>query len=297
MRTSIPGKVFLIGEYGVLAGLPAWVATVSPRFTFHSGVDAAPGFHPESPAGRLLREESSEPKICGTFIDPWKGLGGFGRSTAEFAFSAYARGMRDPLAVWELYQRVCAGGSESFPPSGADLVAQWRGGVIEWNPEMKSAQDITAACLKLPILLFSATHLENRKTVTHSHLESLSVANSREKFTTDLRTLLAPIIDRAKAGLSENNPFEIGHAFSDYAFALASLGLEAAFVKKEREALSRIPGVLGVKGCGALQTDALLVMVDSLSNGRRIDAIIEYAEREFGLKLLARGLSAEPGIS
>lgn len=296
MRASLPGKVFLIGEYGVLAGLPAWVAAVSPRFTFLLGGQVPLDFHPDSPAGRLLNDSGSS-ELLGAFIDPWKGLGGFGRSTAEFAFIAHAQGLRDPVKVWELYREIHTAHSESMPPSGADLIAQWYGGVIQWNPESRSVTDITSACQKLPILIFSATHLENRKTLTHSHLESLSVANSREKLFTEFRTILGPIIERANAGLREGNPFEIGHAFTSYALALASLGLEAPFVKMEREAFARIPGVLGVKGCGALQTDALIVMVDSLENGRRVDAIIDYAEREFGLKLLARGLSAEPGIS
>ncbi len=285
MRVSIPGKIFLMGEYGVLVGLPAWVVAVGPRFTLESDVPEYLEVHSESPAGRYL--EKSSP-IRGRFTDPWKGLGGFGRSTAEFALAAYSRGIRDPLNAWEEYKRVNAGTSSGIPPSGADLIAQWSGGAIEWNPEKKSITDLSAKSSELPLLVFSATHLENRKTLTHSHLMTLGL--------TGLREGLTPSVTRAFQGLHEKNHFEVGKAITDFAVALSSLGLEAPFVKKEREALLRIPGVIGVKGCGALQTDATLIMVDSLENGRRIDAVVEYAEREFGLKLLSRGLKLEPGI-
>jgi len=288
---SIAGKVFLLGEYAVLAGLPAWIAAVSPRFSFNPAPGVKPGFHPESPAGRLLAGS----EMSGEFIDPWKGLGGFGRSTAEFAFAAYHLGLRDPIQVWEKYREL-HGSNSGIAPSGADLIAQWSGGVTQWNSSTREIVDRTAEFIGLPILLFSATHLSNRKTITHSHLAGLGIAKSEEGFFQTLRETFSTILLRASVALKEENPFELGKCFTAYAEGLASLGLEAPFVKKEREALARIPGVLGVKGCGALQTDAMLVMVDSLENGRRVDAIIEYAEREFGLKLLSRGLSAERGI-
>ncbi len=299
MSLTIPGKVFLIGEYAVLAGLPAWITAVAPRFSYAPENGKGIPLSPESPAGKLIG--SLAPNIPagkweGNFIDPWRGLGGFGRSTAEFACVAYAAGMRDPIDVWNKYRDLTAGDAASFPPSGADLVAQWSGGTIEWDPEAKRITDLTAAVSRLPLLVFSATHLENRKTLTHVHLETLSVARDRESFVAELRKVLSPSLQRAGAGLREGNAFEIGKAFSDFASALSSLGLEAGIVKPEREALTRIPGVLGAKGCGALGTDAMLVMVDSLENHRRVDAIIEYAEREFGLKLLARGLVPERGI-
>lgn len=288
--SSVAGKVFLLGEYAVLAGLPAWIAAVSPRFTFNPAPEKKLGFHPESPAGRLLAEKGSDlsSEISGEFIDPWKGFGGFGRSTAEFALAAYHLGLRDPIKVWEKYRELHRS-STGIAPSGADLLAQWSGGVIEWDSSTRRIVDRTAEFVGLPILLFSATHLQNRKTVTHTHLEGF-------KLSEELKTTLSPILVRASQALAEGNIFELGKSFTAYAEALASLGLEAPFVEKEREAFTRIPGVLGVKGCGALQTDAMLVMVDSLENGRRVDAIIEYAEREFGLKLLLRGLSAERGI-
>jgi hypothetical protein len=53
--------------------------------------------------------------------------------------------------------------------------------------------------------------------------------------------------------------------------------------------------VHGAKGCGSLQTDAMLVVVDSLDS-RETDAVIEFAANECSLRLLSRGLPREPGV-
>jgi len=173
-------------------------------------------------------------------------------------------------------------------PSGADLVAQWVGGTVEWNPKTRSITRLDSALTGFPLLVFSATHLPNRKTVTHFHLETLGGA------TTSFGSL-SPAFERAKAGASEKNWAEVGHAFSAFADALAHLNLESPVVRNERLALSRLPGVLGVKGCGSLQTDAMLVVVESLS-GPKTEGVIEFAQETCGLKLLSRGLPFEPGI-
>lgn len=139
----------------------------------------------------------------------------------------------------------------------------------------------------MPALLFSATHLPNRKTATHAHLESLADGTSF--------SALTPSLERAKKGAQEKNWSEIGHAFSAYADSLAHLGLESPVVRNERLAISRLPGVLGVKGCGSLQTDALVVIVESLGSSNTAQ-VIQCAEEECGLRLISKGLRAEPGI-
>lgn len=282
---SVPGKVFLLGEYAVLGGAPAWVASIAPRFTFRAA-SAPAGFHPESPAGRFLARTGIV--LNGEFADPWEGRGGFGGSTAEFAFAAHRAGIRSAAEAWRAYRAL----TENDPPmrrlSGADLIAQWTGGTIEWDPKTENARDLSDALRGLPVLVFSATHLANRKTVTHRHLETLT--DSNPAFDS-----LSPAFARARRGMRAGDWREVGAAFSAYADSLAQLGLEAPVVRNERLALSRLPGVLGAKGCGSLQTDAMLVVVESL-DGPAAASAAEFAERECGLRLIARGLSREPGL-
>jgi hypothetical protein len=283
---SVPGKVFLLGEYAVLTGAPAWVSAVPPRFEFRAGEEKT-AFHPESPAGRFLAANGA-PEIRGSFVDPWEGRGGFGGSTAEFACAAYRAGIRSPIDAWRAYRALSSGDSELRRPSGADLVAQWSGGSVEWNPREERITDLTETLRGFPILIFSATHLPNRKTVTHSHLESLG--DSGISFDS-----LIPSLDRAREGARRGNWTEVGRAFSAYADSLGHLNLESAVVRNERLALSRRAGVTGAKGCGSLQTDAMLVVVESL-DAPETDAVIEFAAEECRLQLLARGLPSEDGL-
>ncbi len=159
--------------------------------------------------------------------------------------------------------------------------------MIEWDPKKEVLRDLGDELRDFPVLIFSATHLPNRKTATHAHLESLAGGTS---FST-----LLPSLERARQGARTGNWLEVGRAFSAYADSLAHLGLESPVVRNERLALSRMPGVFGAKGCGSLQTDALIVVVDSLASPET-KAVIHVAEEECGLRLLTSGLRAEPGL-
>ena len=284
---SVPSKVFLLGEYAVLADAPAWVTAVSPRFELRDASGANTRFHPESPAGKLLSKRGMT-EIAGSFFDPWESRGGFGGSTAEFAFVAHRAGIRSPVEAWRAYRELSRGENPARRPSGADLIAQWHGGTVEWDPKTEKVMDLSEAICDLPILVFSATHLPNRKTVTHSHLEGLS--NASLSFAS-----LVPAFERGRDGLRARDWSEIGHAFSAYADSLAHLGLEAPAVRNERLSLSRQPGVIGAKGCGSLQTDAMLVVVESLE-APETGRLIDFASAECGFRLLSRGLTREPGI-
>ncbi len=283
---SVPSKVFLLGEYAVLAGAPAWVTAVAPRFELREAAGSTL-FHAESPAGRYLAAKGRS-GLGGTFFDPWEGRGGFGGSTAEFAVAAFREGVRSPVDAWRAYRALATAGNPARRPSGADLIAQWTGGTVEWDPVAERMSPLSDRLEGFPVLIFSATHLPNRKTVTHSHLETLAGASL--SFDS-----LRPSLERARAGARERDWHEVGRAFSAYADSLAHLGLEAPVVRNERLALSRRPGVIGAKGCGSLQTDAMLVVVESLS-APETERVIEFAAEECSLRLLARGISREPGI-
>ena len=174
-KLAVPSKVFIIGEYAVLDGSPAIVATFAPRFTLacvSSSEAKKEVFHPDSPAGRLMKQSRWEG--IWEFVDPYSGSGGFGGSTAEFLLTyAVAQLKSDlnpvPENAWDAWSRY-----RRFTPraSGADLVAQWLGGVVVVDLKKQSALQLDTDRIGNSILVFSAAHQENRKVKTHEHLDS-----------------------------------------------------------------------------------------------------------------------------
>jgi hypothetical protein len=284
---SIPGKVFLVGEYAVLAGLPVWGLACGPRFRLEASADAlSPGrvLHPESPAGRLLADRGlSSPGAAGwSFLDSHGGAGGFGGSTAEFALLAAALGAAPAtdegwLPLWRSYRALTRPADGSVPPSGADLVTQWLGGTVRFrNPggsngsgagvgvasgdEQAEAARVPAPALESgQLLVFSAAGQAGRKVATHRHLAELR-ADGRLRPESGLMRQLATLLERVPAALGETSGSGLGALFDEWARAMKEHSLEIEATREDREALRRLPGVLGVKGAGALQADCLLVL-------------------------------------
>ncbi|MCM2322581.1 MAG: hypothetical protein NDJ90_04910 [Oligoflexia bacterium] len=308
---SVPGKIFILGEYAVLAGLPAVVAAVGPRFQAKVTASAPDPFpaparqpswmHPRSPVAQLLDWASDlrAPRLEMEFEDPFGAAGGFGGSTAQFALAYRALAELEKWdaswqKAWKLYRELTRGTTkQGLPPSGADLVAQWEGGVVLFEGDEEPAP--TARNLwKLfdwqDVLVFSATGQQGRKVATHEHLATLGDAARLRQLGEALR---APLMKGIQA-IRENHHVGLGSAMNEYAEALSSAGLEIPPAREDREALSRLPGVLGVKGAGALQADALLVLLEPGSPHRQW-VIEEALGRD--LALLRDGLACEPGVS
>ncbi len=181
---SIPSKAFLLGEYGVLKGAPAILFALTPRFHLCVKKEHDPqacqrrvlpdpcteaAWHSHAPAGRLLNwlesEKLSQP-FSFLFWDPFEGAGGLGASSALFGmvYFAYARELSHQLrpswkAAWKLYRKLCGEDSldEAVLPSGADLIAQWQGGVTLWNPICQQCSDLWPLVNASRFLIFSAT--------------------------------------------------------------------------------------------------------------------------------------------
>ncbi len=296
MKFSVPGKTFILGEYAILGGLPAIVAAVPPRFSLESAPSARSAFHPESPAGRLLAGTPFTDDFPYVFHDPLSGAGGFGASTAQFAlcYQAFARELGwslDWRDVWQKYREVSTG-------SGADLMTQWLGGIrrcrvspIEDGEGIPSAEPLAAQCAIWPnLMIFSASHQAGRKTATHHHLAGTL---SAPDFGAVVEELRAPL-DAGFAAVERGDLANFGRSMNQYAEVLRKSGLEIEPTRADCEVLGRIPGVLGVKGTGANQSDAIIVLADSDSGCKeRITA----AARARDLKLVSGGLAPENGIS
>lgn len=255
-----PSKLFLIGEYLPLAGEPAIVAALPPHYEMKPDSGAkwkAPTGSPAAAWGTLPQ----------TWRDPWDGAGGFGGSTAEFLLAARAQGITDPWEVWERYRAVTA--TELTPPSGVDLLAQALGGVhvIEWMA--RKAIDLLTPLQSLDVFVFCANGSlgsRSRKVATHQHLAE------RPKWES-ARDPLRSCVDSARVAIGDRDASGFGRCLTTYAETLHGLGLEHPDAKSDRDALLKLPGVLGAKGCGALLADALVVVAEP-----RVDAISLIAQ-------------------
>ncbi len=276
---SVPGKVFLMGEYAALMGAPVLLATLSPRFELRKSEELLQ-VHPESPAGKWLAQASPE-NLKGRLVDPYLGQGGFGASTAQFALLSYRDGLRDSIQVWEKY-RGFSKGLGLHQPSGADLLVQWMGGTVVWDRENMRLKSVSIPP-QFRFLLFSASHLPGRKIQTHTHLELLAQKNFSK-----LAEFSRLAIDAFEAGSLRD--FAI--SMHDFVSELARLGLESDGAREDRLALERVGGVLSVKGCGAGLSDAVLVL---LSQGADSNTVIRAAESR-GLRFVSDRLGMEPGI-
>lgn len=258
-----PAKAFIIGEYGAIAGNPALIATFQPEFELRVGVGSTDPFHPDSPAAKLLREFDAQ-DLAMEWRDPFHGQGGFGASTAQFittgkVLEKLGRISRwDMKSAWETYRSFFA----DQKTSGADLIAQMSQG---WNWVGRKGQNPFCEMAILPdlyLMLFSATHQPERKVATHQHLQSSEVAWVHDPQSAPFRNLSGKV-DRARDALSAGRVSDFGAALTAYAEELNLLGLESTVAREDRRALSQVEGVLGVKGCGALLSDALIVLLDS----------------------------------
>ena len=285
---SAPGKVFLCGEYAALAGLPAAVLCLAPRFR---AVKRGPvsgqsfsDFPVRSPVGRLLhwaRAFSSDLPELGEFLDPVQGAGGFGASTAQFilAYTQLARHFQWEMSwqqAWKLYRELMS--DEPQIPSGADLVAQALGGLVVFtSAELKVERLGGAAETQLEasasLLIFAATNQAGRKVATHEHLRMISERQLVTPESEFIKRLADPLAE-ALGGLHAGSVSRLGPALTEYAGVLAAYDLEAPAARADRLALSQLPGVFGVKGCGAMLADAVMVCVqpDSETRGRVIQA-------------------------
>lgn len=308
---SCAGKVFILGEYSVLQGQPALVAAVAPRFELSvlegPSQDSDQGLgsiHPDSPAGRLITmaqhvDPQSFEGFQFQFKDPWNQSGGFGRSSAEFLllFSWLSTRLKkersDWKSVYSTYRELTAAPESFQSPSGADIVAQWRGGVTWFDPSASASGGPTAMEV-YPlfdwnrILVFSATAKNtDRKTATHTHLKT------RAPISEPSLQALVRATQQGILGVQEGNDRALASSMTETADVLWNLGLEDARAHEDRLALSTLPGVLAVKGCGANQSDAMIVLMDRPA--AHATAVIEAALAR-GLVLASEGIPSEMGI-
>ncbi|MBI5448627.1 MAG: hypothetical protein HY939_07910 [Gammaproteobacteria bacterium] len=258
MKLSVPAKNFILGEYAVLEQGTALLFTHTPFFKLvvSKGVPQLSGIAPQSPAGLFYQQHFdffSTQHI--TFIDPFHGIGGLGASSAQFIllFTLYNQQQNHAFSLDELldtYQAIAWHG-EGYPPSGADLVAQAVGGMLAWDAEKREV--IPYDWPFAETLSFHLVHTKN-KIKTHEHLQALQLNFSLDAF--------KHIVNQALDALDNRDADEFCHTINKYERLLRHHQLTATHTLRLLNSLKKVTGVKAAKGCGALGSDVLFIVLE-----------------------------------
>ncbi|WP_413291190.1 hypothetical protein [Bdellovibrio sp. HCB337] len=259
---SVPGKSFLAGEYLALKGGPSLIFASKPRFELvaSKGSGKVEGFHPESPAGKLIRDHQdffSQQDL--RFVDPHAGRGGWGASTAQFLTAFVLNEWRESCELETLKSLSISRLLESYwkyawdgqgqRPSGSDLVAQYKGSLtlFEKRTGIVAVHGWTFADIDFALIP------TNHKLATHEHLKVLPDFDE---------STIEQAMSVIRSAMQASDSAEFVKGIRTNAQALADLGLVASHTKDLCKELLQKPGVLAAKGCGAMGNDVVLVVYE-----------------------------------
>lgn len=312
LRLTCPGKVFILGEYAVLAGGSALVVATAPQFAITATKGSLSGslngyltpdslenrqsqlFAPESPAGRWLSERlEKEPDLLKDWQmlwkDPYKTPIGVGSSSAQFIL---ARGLTQQPpeleSVLKDYWRI-VGSTQGLRPSGADVAVQLVGGAIHYTaPTYRSLCRWPQNSDSNFLLAFTGSKMR-----THEHLQELQKKEFPEKFSIHIQALNQLTlygIDYWESGDARG----LGQIMNAYQAALAgALALHSqGFLEYQKKisALRSLPGVYGCKGSGAQGGDCILLLVDHHEMASVKQRVIDHGCEPIDLEFSQDGL-------
>lgn len=290
MKILIPGKTFLIGEYAVLSGCKALLMATRPYFSFVkvSEGNGTNQLHPKSPAARLL--ESLSQKSSLHFQEAYGGRGGFGASTAQYLglaahhkaedFQTLLQRPQDLKKFVEEYrQRAWSG--QGAQPSGADLIAQISGGLTWTDMSNFGVESFSWPWEEADLFLIPTGH----KVATHEHLQNFEAR--------DFSNLRALTEDSYQAW-KQLNFLKWVETIRDYSTELQKLSLVAPLSEEFQRKIIGLPGVLAVKGCGALGADVVFALVEKQARNEFLSQLkwpVVYDQSSLGegLKVEANG--------
>jgi mevalonate kinase len=275
---SVGSKVFLLGEYQVLDRGSAFLTVLEPRFKLivKAGSGQVEGIPGASPARKVL--EIEKPFFQNwdlQFVDPHAGRGGFGASTAQFgllqgfresidSFKSQAQLNFDLRKIHKKYLEL-AKLQTGLQPSGADLISQYQGGMVEVDLGAGKIQRHAWPFPQWQILFFAT----GNKQATHEHLREL-----KEVDLSQLRALYGQAMDAFR----ERSALAFLQGVREYQQALLIHGWQSTETTKILNMINSVEGVEASKGCGAMGADVIAVIVNS--------AKVE----ELSLKISAMGL-------
>jgi mevalonate kinase len=253
MKWQIPAKTFFLGEYAAITGAPAIILTTNPCFELTLTDDATlSGIHPDSPAG-IYWETFADSGHGLSWYDPYDGCGGLGASSAQF-LGVYLAGqylrqqpiVRDTL-LYHYWQ--CAWSGHGIRPSGYDVLAQSSQQCVYIHHQQAICQSYHWPFDELGFILL---HTGN-KLATHQHLQTLNLTMS-------LASLIT-IVESAQQAFESADSQRVIDAVNSYHEALEQMGLVASHGLQWINRLRNHADVLAIKGCGAMGSDVLLLLL------------------------------------
>jgi len=261
IELSCPSKTFLLGEYLVLNNGAALLMNASPRFSLTvdtRGGGLVSGIKAESPAGQWLRQNRlTFEKVDVQFADPHNGLGGFGASSAQYLLIHIANQvLKNPdkhddfniEQIWRAYRQMETVSPEGLRPSGADIVAQFMGGLSEVHVEPFAGRAFHWPLEDYDVVLAHTGH----KVPTHEHLRGLKRVDTDE---------LEWVYTRAIETLEAGEAPAFFESVNDYYAELLELGLVAESTQVAIASLMSKPFVRAAKGCGAMGADVVAIFI------------------------------------
>lgn len=271
MKWQIPAKTFLLGEYIAIAGDPAILLTTTPCFQLECmTAEKNQGIHDQSPAARFWQEhESALQSHSLHFYDPYEEQGGLGASSAQFlaAFLAYCHLMKKNPSLIDLQNAYYhfAWNKEGLRPSAYDLLAQSenRCVYIRRNNSNSSPNDankydinqIHSYDWSFSDIAFVLLH-SGHKMATHHHLQSATMPNPSSMLK------LKTIVEGARVALEKSDADRMINAIGSYQNELQGQSLTIPATLEKLEDLKKNKKILAAKGCGAMGSDILLLIVE-----------------------------------
>ena len=251
-KWHIPAKTFLLGEYAALANKSSIILSSAPYFEISlTNDERLVGIHPSSPAGLWWLEN----KVKGRGLlwnDPYKGIGGLGASSAQFVgcYLAVCNLKNEKPSLKDLLDAYyhCAWSGKGLRPSGYDILAQCQHGCVYINKEEKQLQTYSWPFHDLAFILIHT----GVKLATHDHLKNAVLPQQMD--------YLSYLVKDAQVAFENSDSERIINSIEHYHEQLMQLNLVAEHSQKLIATLKTFPGVLAVKGCGAMGADILLVI-------------------------------------
>lgn len=284
---SAPGKTFLLGEYLALMGGPAILLCTAPRFRLR--IESSPkselvGIHPDSPAGKFVaRHPAYFENLSLHFEDPYRGIGGLGASSAQFALCFAWQQQRSAISdsdiflALEEYQQVAWDG-QGIAPSGADVAVQFKGGICYFHKKTGLLEANTWPFVDSEFCLLHT----GKKLATHHHLKELDQLNFSD---------LEGIVNAGLLSLKNKDSRGLASAINQYADSLLAKKLVAENTQIQLQKIHQQAGVLAAKGCGALGADIIFVLLEKTQG----PSFAAWAEQQ-GLKVIYRGNETSAGV-